>query len=79
MDEQEGDAPMQMYRAKAERKCRCGAKIAAGAAYYGFRERATCSAEARNAGTLYPKRILCLPCGEKRKGSADRSSVGSAT
>lgn len=58
---------MQLYRAKSERKCRCGAKIAAGAAYYGYRERATSSAEARNAGTLYPKRRLCLPCGEKRK------------
>ena len=57
---------MKLYRAKGERKCRCGEKIAAGATYYGFRERATSSAEARNANTMYPKRILCLPCGEKR-------------
>ena len=66
---------MQLYRAKSERKCRCGAKIDAGATYYGYRERATSSAEARNAGTLYPKRILCLPCGEKRKAKQQEAAA----
>lgn len=63
---------MQLYRAKAERKCcRCPAKIKAGETYYGYRERATSSAEARNAGSLYVKRLLCLACGEKRKANQE--------
>jgi hypothetical protein len=56
---------MQMYRAKAERKCIKGHVIAAGEAYYGYRERATCSYEALHGGR-YPKRILCKACGEAR-------------
>jgi hypothetical protein len=61
---------MQLYRAKSERQCgACKGKIAKGEAYYGFRERATCSHEAMHAGSLYPKRYRCRPCGEKRKAA----------
>lgn len=64
---------MQLYRAKSERTCRCGAKIAAGATYYGYRERALSHHEAMHAGTQYPKRILCHPCGEKRKAVREQT------
>lgn len=60
---------MQLYRAKSERTCKCGAKIAKGATYYAYRERALSHHEALHAGTMYPKRILCMPCGEKRKAA----------
>ena len=63
---------MQLYRAKTERQCgACKGKIAKGAAYYGYRERALSSHEACHAGTQYPKRYRCLPCGEKRKAKQE--------
>lgn len=44
-------------------KCtRCEAPIAKGERCSVFRERATSSAEARNAGTMYPKRRWCMVC-----------------
>lgn len=41
---------------------RCNAPIAKGARCSVFRERALSNAEARNAGTLYPKRRWCTVC-----------------
>lgn len=66
---------MQLYRAKAERECGCcKAKIAKGAAYYGFRERALSYHEAMHARTQYPKRYRCVPCGEKRKAVREQKA-----
>jgi len=41
---------------------RCGATIRLGERMRVFRERALSSAEARNAGTLYPRRRWCRTC-----------------
>lgn len=49
--------------AKRDFDCpRCGARIRTGERLQVFRERATSSAEARNAGTLYPMRKRCAGC-----------------
>lgn len=45
----------------------CGALIKQGDRLLMFRERATSSAEARNAGTLYPMRKRCVACATKRE------------
>jgi hypothetical protein len=46
--------------------CRsCGAALPKGTRVAIFRERATSSAEARNAGSLYVRRVWCAPCAER--------------
>ncbi len=44
---------------------RCGSALPKGTRVAIFRERATSSAEARNAGTLYPRRVWCAACALK--------------
>ena len=51
--------------AGSDRRCICGAKIAAGDKYYLYRERALTSHEAIHAGP-YPTRRLCLACIDER-------------
>lgn len=61
---------MELYRAKSDRRCLKGHTIKAGETYYSYRERALSSHEAAHEG-MYPKRRLCMCCGEARKAKLE--------
>lgn len=69
-----GDLVAPNATAKRDFACtRCGKTIRSGERCLMFRERATSSAEARNAGTLYPWRKWCASCVAARAAKAGAS------